>query len=100
MNTELLRKAYGVVLVLTFISLIVSLILRNTSSFGNISKIAIFMFAIILFINLFKYKHIYCENILSSASMVVMATTIIATTLYIGAMGFVAGRVFIAQYIK
>lgn len=100
MNTELLKKVYGVVLVVTGILFVVSLVLKNSSSFGGVSKIAVFVLAIVLLVNLLKYKQIYSENTLSSASMVLMATTIIATVLFIGAMGFVAGRIFIAQYLN
>ena len=97
MVTEQIKNIYRVSMGLTLFLFISAILFTVFHIFGFVPKMYVFMFGLILFINLYSYRHILGSDIISNSSMFLIATTLFANAFYILFVSFMSGRYFISH---
>lgn len=91
------KSIYTIGVILNLILCAFAIGVRMMHLFGSESMISIFMLGILSFLNICEYKKIVQQEVLSTASLLLIAVTIVVCAVYIFGVFFFLGRMFIRK---
>lgn len=99
MYLEEVRSVYNIIMILLIFCFMSTLFLCIARLYGYFSKVFLFVFGIILFVNTCEYESFFVNSMLSKSLLYQNAIALVSCIGYIVCISFIKGRCFV-RYIK